>query len=147
MITLLMVMIIVVALCTRQIPAVILASVILIQDIAATNLDGWLYYVSDGFSNLVVLAILCLLSRPSKLTTNIIYLSFCSLILNFYGWIMWICYLSPQSYDKGFLILYSVAIYIILRGEGERNCNCDSLPFNDRESLVVYKLVSEEAKN
>lgn len=141
MITVLILLICVAALYTREKPALLLAALILGHDLASQSATGWGYYLSAATVDLTLVMALSTWAKPSRLTDGLLLLSFCSLLLNFYGWVIWFAYLPPNSYNLGFIVLYSVAIYIILRGKGARLDNPDILSFARAKSPMVYRAV------
>ena len=78
------------------------------------DISGVFYYLSAGAFDFIVLAIICVFIRPNWFSNCIIGISIMSLILNFYGWIIYELYLPPTSYNIAFNALYLLAILVFL---------------------------------
>lgn len=78
------------------------------------DISGVFYYLSAGAFDFIVLAIICIYAKPKWFSNQIIGISTISLILNFYGWIIYELYLPPTSYNIAFNTLYLYAILILL---------------------------------
>lgn len=147
MVSYLIIVLCVVAVWSGRIPALAFALFVVLHDQIASGLDGWGYYLSAGAFDVVALAIIAMFARPSRMATAFVYICVSSLFLNFYGWGIWLSYYSPRSYDISFLALYSVAIYVILRGDAARDEKCDnfrSIPtFWDKGAMVRQILLKK----
>ena len=144
--TILFIVICAVALYTRETPSLIFASLMVIHDLVSVSLDGWLYYLSAGAESLLIICIMSLFVKPSNLTNNIMYLSFASIVLNLYGFIIWALYLPPTSYDMGFIVLYAISIYVLLRGNGERIGRNNLFHHNNNKGVLCDGSTSSEAR-
>jgi len=133
-----------------RIPPLSYALFTILHDQLSIGMSGWDYYLSAGAFDVLSLSIIAIFSKPSRLAMSFVYICIASLFLNFYGWLIWLFYLPPDSYDISFLALYSIAIYIILRGDDvkdERYNNFNIVyPFWDKGSFIA-KALFKEARN
>lgn len=104
--------------------AVIFVFFAFMHDAIFGRADGWTYYISAGCFNLAVLLIVARACTPSRVSDGVLVVSFLALLSNFYGWVLWFCYLEPASYNLLFIGLYILTIFTILRGDDARDKGC-----------------------
>ena len=92
------------------------------------DLTGVLYYLSAGVFDLIVLLFICLRARPARFADIMVSVCAGSLVLNFYGWVIYEQYMEPISYNTASHVLYVFAIYVLLRRDWENDiCYLDWL--------------------
>lgn len=114
------------------------------------GLDGWQYYLSASLADVAVLVIISMSINPSRTTTGILYISFLSVIMNFYGYILWTNYLEPTTYNASFYMIYAMAIFVIARGDSAKlkgSGNRCIVPHADNKVDIMYRSLPEEARN
>lgn len=140
MIDYLLLLLCVVAVMSGRTAAIAFALFSVIHDQLFWSLPGWGYYLSAGAFDVIALAAIAILARPSRLATSLICICILSLFLNFYGWVIWFGYLSPVSYNVSFLVLYSITILVILRGDAAKNervCSFRVFPSAQHKSINI----------
>ncbi len=124
---------------TKNKIAIFFSAILLTHNTMSTNFDGWFYYISAAICDLLFIGIAALFIRPCYMVSDLLCLSFCSILLNFYGWLIWYNYLPPQSYINGFIFLYSLAILIIIGRQGARIDFGNIFRSVDNKSSLAYK--------
>ena len=95
------------------------ASAIVIHELLFGALGGLGYYFTDAVFSLLVIMRLEKIKIQSRMVSRLIIICVSSIIINFYGWIIWSLYLPPDTYNLLFLLLYSAVIAIMLREESD----------------------------
>lgn len=115
------------------------------------DLGGLFYYLSAGFFDVVVIAIICAYLKPSRFNDCLIGLSVLSICFNFYGWVIWYLYLPPESYNIMFEALYLIAILVFLwrdcASDTSYDKRRDSLFLSVRKSLCFHIPLFKKARN
>lgn len=150
MTSVLIVVLCVLAIWSGRTAALAFALLTVLHDQFFSCIVGWGYYLSAGAVDLAALAVMATLARPSRLTTGFVRVCQTSVFLNFYGWGLWLSGYPPVTYDISFVGLYSVAIYVILRGDAVKNERCDNFRiFSDIrcKGIMAWRSISKEAGN
>lgn len=113
----------------------------------STGLDGWLYYLSAGFTDVVIIGLLATTHRVSGTTGGLILVSICSVVLNIYGQVLWISYLPADSYNNAFTLLYALSVLIIIRGDDAGDFNIFDLFSPASKSRSILGHLSKEARD
>lgn len=154
MIATLLVIICIITLVTMHPVALAFALSCSVHKVFADMLPDTLYYLSAGLFDVLVIGIIAVFLRPSHMAQSFIWLCLFSLALNFYGWLIWFLYLPPVTYNIGFIVLYSVAIYLLLRKDMAKD-ERHSRPYNwdsvflaaRRKSIIACNTLQEESEN
>ena len=93
------------------------------HDMFMSGLNGISYYASAAGFDLAIIMLTANLIKMPKLTVDLHRICGISIALNFYGWIMWMLYLSPFSYNMAFAMLYIWTIIVLIKDEGVYNGN------------------------
>lgn len=103
-------------------------AVSLLHHITLGDADGFIYYASAAFFDLVVIF---LLSRITVIHVHVLFMQVICLlfiIANCAGWVMWYLYMPPTYYNLACYALYIAAILILLkRGGNGRNTTVNQL--------------------
>lgn len=105
----------------RRAVAAVFASTMLIHDwiFHAISSNLFLYYTSAGLVDLTVIMTITRLKRIPRLGVDVQIIAIVSMAYNFLGLILhWSGY-SPIMYTSLYAVLYSWAIFVLLRGEPE----------------------------
>ena len=138
-------LIIVIGLCSvfqstraRRDAALIFTVITMLHELLFYDRVGLFYYGTAALFDMAIIIGTANLTVVSSLIRDIHRISLASIVLNFSGWIMWQLYLSPASYNLAFILLYTWAIAVLIKGErkGARGARLDSwaysLRFNTR---------------
>tara|TARA_R110000782_G_scaffold58007_4_gene121469 strand:+ start:489 stop:950 length:462 start_codon:yes stop_codon:yes gene_type:complete len=96
--------------------AVIFVSFALMHDFIGPDLDGWAYYGSAAILDCIALILLSGIRPVTKMVFHLELILLFSIIGNFLGWVMWVNYMAPTTYDAGFVVLYLLALLALLKG-------------------------------
>ncbi len=132
----------------RMIVATIYAGLCVIHNIASVEFVGFTYYMTAGMFDLVILALLCSYGAAGRLTRNLISVCMVSIVLNFYGWLIWFLYQPPMTYNIASMALYLIAILILSEKEcsheyGLNQRHSSLLSFNYK-GTAIYRLLQKE---
>ena len=72
------------------------------------------YYSTAAIFDLVSMILMASIKPTPNIAVKLSFICVISICLNFYGWLIYILYIKPVTYDIGFIILYAVAIYVFL---------------------------------
>lgn len=112
----------------RRAAASLYAAMCLVHELTHIYTPGALYYILNGGLTSIVLAYLCRYGRCSQFTDNMIYVCIASILLNFYGLVIYQLYMDPASYNLAFHGVYILAILILLKKDREHGLDiCDRL--------------------
>lgn len=81
------------------------------------DVDGWLYYFSAAALDAAVVFFTLRLKIISPVIESIHSICYISIMMNFFGWLLWQLYLPPDAYNSAFLLIYAWAIMNLLRRE------------------------------
>lgn len=107
----------------RRTPALICALLLLIHDNFMVSLDGVLYYLSDAMFCFIIIFMTANLKETSRLIVKLHYIFLIGIVLNLYGWVIWMLYLPPTSYNVAFMLLYTSIIIVLLSWDGVEHGN------------------------
>jgi hypothetical protein len=144
MISILILLICISAIISKDIVAILFAMLIISHDIMAINFSGWMYYLSGATLDFAFILAVSMSAKPNKMVTALISLSFCSILVNFYGWVIWYNYMLPYSYNNAFVLLYSISIYVILRRHCARGGNNNIFSFSRLKSSLLHRRLQKE---
>ncbi len=99
----------------RFFAALVFVGATLSHDLLRDGLIGLAYYGSAALTDLGVIVMLSLLRPVSKLAVELQRLSFISICLNAFGWVLWISYEPPAAYDAAFLAFYVWALLVLIK--------------------------------
>ncbi len=120
--------------------AMLYASLCACHLVACTEFVGFWYYFSAGVFDLAVISVIYAYGAKIRLTDDFINISVASIALNFYGWLTWLNYQPPISYNLAMVALYFIAILSLLRKDcaDERS----SYKWSNRIRLFIDKGVA-----
>jgi hypothetical protein len=129
----------------RQKAALVFAGLTLLHEIVFKNLDGLWYYGSAAFVDMAIISITANLKYTPRLIRDLHRVCLASIILNASGWIMWMLYLSPVSYNVSFIFLYAWSVIVLLRrdrqyaGDNLLDSWADCFRFNNSAGFHNYR--------
>ncbi len=85
--------------------------------------NGYLYFLSSAINDLMIILVIANLKYITKLTENLMKISFCFIIVNSLGWIMWMAYLDLFIYQYAAMLLYMWTIVVLLNWDGIEDGN------------------------
>ena len=93
----------------------------LLHEIVSYSHTAIAYYGSSALSHLLIMTIINITIRPTKLALRLQYLCLLSIIVDFAGWIAWFSYLNHEVYNIAFYCIYvAAALQIIgITGNGK----------------------------
>lgn len=97
----------------------IFAMMTFIHNLFMAHLDGLPYYLSDAMFYAFVISATAMLPKISELTMSIHRICLAAIVLDVFGWVIWMLYLPPDSYNVAFMLLYAWTIIIIISGDRE----------------------------
>jgi hypothetical protein len=103
---------------SRMRPAMILSAFLVAHDMFLSELGGLSYYLSDAIFCALVITLTARLKKVPKLTIRLQRAMLAGIALNLYGWIIWMLYLDPITYNISFMFLYGYIVIELLRGDG-----------------------------
>jgi hypothetical protein len=92
--------------------ALIFICVTVIHEIFLSDLEGFIYYGSAAFFDLLIILLLSNIS--TKLSINLQNLCIFSMVLNFVGWLNWFNYMPPTVYNNSYILYYLMVLITIL---------------------------------
>lgn len=81
---------------------------------SALKLEGLAYYGLAAVFDLAFI-VTTISFRDSKMLDSLYNICLTSIVLNFFGWILWFVFVSPIVYDISFLCLYIWAVVVLLK--------------------------------
>ena len=81
------------------------------------NVEGWIYYFSAALLDASIVFFTLKLRVISPVIESLHAICYISILMNFFGWILWHLYLPPDAYNVAFLLVYAWAILNLLRRE------------------------------
>ena len=136
----------------RRTPALICALMLLVHDVFLSELDGLLYYASDALFCLMIITMISNLRETPELIIKLHKIFLIGIVLNLYGWIIWMLYLSPVSYNIPFMLLYGSVIIALLSWDGVEDGNyrmdgwANFFRVPDYKSLFSSRKISRQSK-
>jgi hypothetical protein len=106
--------------CRRHV-ALFYAAACLFLDRTHQYYSGYEYYLVSGTLSLLFLWFTCLRGKSSQFTDNMVYVGVTSLLLNFYGLVIYQLYMSPVGYDTAFSGLYILVMVVLLKGDKDHD--------------------------
>ena len=90
----------------------------LIHDMALTHLDGFLYYGSAALLDLFIIGVTSGIQPTPNLVIDLHRICMLSMVANLAGWLLWLAYFPPITYDVVFIGLYSWALWLFVKKDG-----------------------------
>lgn len=100
---------------TRVIAALVFATMIVVHDALLGEADGFLYYGSAAFADLIAITLLHKLAPLSKMALSLQRLSIVSICTNALGYLLWFAYAPAWPYDMAFVAVFAWAVWIMTR--------------------------------
>ena len=101
----------------RRFPALIFAFFIWLHCVSLSGLEGFWYFFTAGLCDVAIISLIACWAKVSSLSDSLITISILSVVVNFYGWLLWMSYLPVYSYNYSITALYLIAIISLLRGD------------------------------
>ena len=101
----------------RLFVAAMFGGLTLVHGTYLSGLEGLAYYVSAAVFDLTIVALIAAWPVATRLAVDLQRISVASIVLNMAGYVSWLVYWPHHAYDAAFYALYSVAIFVLLRGE------------------------------
>ena len=99
--------------------AVIFVGAALLFELVAPALDGWSRHGGSAIINLVAILILSGVRPACWMVYRLKLILLLSMLVNFAGWVMWYQYLPPTAYDAGLVVVFSLALFALIKGAGD----------------------------
>lgn len=100
---------------SRAIGAVCFAAMLVLHDLMLADADGFAYYGSAAFADLIVVALLHKLAPLSKMVLVLQRLSIVSICINAVGYVFWFAYLPAWPYNGAMIGLLALVIWVLLK--------------------------------
>lgn len=84
------------------------------HDVFLSNLDGLPYYGSAALFDLTTIMLTAYLRPIPQIVPRLHIVCLASIIMNCFGWVLWMLYFPPIVYNQSFIALYFAAIVAIL---------------------------------
>jgi len=97
----------------RALAAICFASLTLVHNLLSDYFSDINYYFSDMFLHLWIIFTLVALSEITDFILILIRICIGAIVLNIFGWVIYMLYLSPIYYNYAFASLYIYTIYIM----------------------------------
>ena len=112
----------------RREAALVFTVITMLHELLFYDRVGLFYYGTAALFDAIIILCTANLVVISGLVKSIHRISIASIFFNMSGWIMWRLYLSPTAYNVAFILLYTWAILVLLKGErgGARGNRMDS---------------------
>lgn len=107
----------------RRMTALVYSLLVLIHEIFFQGLNGYWYFITAALMGVSIMVIIANLQYTTKLTENLMKISFCFIIVNFIGWLMWMTYIDLLLYQYVSILLYITAIVSLLNWDGVEDGN------------------------
>jgi len=101
----------------RFLVASVFAWTCLLHSVISDSFSDIAYYMSAGFFDLIVIFVICVLSKPSKFNDYLLSICSSSIFLNFSGYLMYDMGMEPTVYNIAFAILYYVTALLFMSRE------------------------------
>ena len=92
----------------------------LIHELFISQISSLPYYSTAAIFDLMSMILMSNIKPTPILSLKLNTVCVVSIALNFYGWLIYILYIKPTTYDIAFIIVYAVVIYLFLVGDRER---------------------------
>ena len=100
---------------SRAIPAILYAFMTAMHYVCMDRIEGPVYYVAAAIIDFTCLSLAYWVSTKATLSYQIMMICFVSIIINTMGWIMYMAYMRPDTYNMLSLALYLWAIAVLLK--------------------------------
>ena len=95
---------------------------LLLHNWLCSDLTGLLYYGTAAAVDLFTITAITQLCQPTRLAVRVAKICTLSILANLFGWVIYMLYLPPWSYNAVFIAIYTAVILIMLDDtELERN--------------------------
>jgi len=120
--------------------AILYALSLAIQDAVFGDASGDIYFFTDAAAGSIVLAAICVYSKPSRFTDNMVILIVASILINCYGYIAYELYWPATGYEAAFHTIYLIAVFILTRAEADetRDSHIFWLPYYKIGDCSMY---------
>ena len=103
-----------------RVASLVFVVVNLLHEIVSYSHTAIGYYGGGALSQLLIITIINITARPTKLALRLQYLCLLSIIVDFAGWIAWFSYLNHEVYNIAFYCIYvAAALNIGITGNGK----------------------------
>ena len=84
------------------------------SDLLLSNETGLLYYYGSAVFDVATIIIISRVAKASSMALTIQKICLASIVLNFFGWVMWMLYMPPVMYNSLFIALYVCALLTLI---------------------------------
>ena len=98
----------------RKVASVFIAATLL-HCVIGEYIAGGAYYISAAVLDSAIITITANFKETSQITRDIHRICLASIVLNASGWVMYMLYISPVSYNLFFIFLYLWAIMVLMK--------------------------------
>lgn len=92
----------------------VFASTAVLSDLLLSPVGGFLYYIASSTAALAIIILTSSIRPITKLAVNLQKICLASIVLNFFGWVMWMLYMPPVMYNSLFIALYVCALLTLI---------------------------------
>lgn len=120
----------------RAYAGLMFACVSIIHYVLMFDVGGWAYYFSAALLDAAVIFFTIRLRIISPVIESLHAICYISILMNFFGWLLWQLYLPPDAYNAAFLLIYGWAILNLLRRESDDARGSDTIGMGHRHILT-----------
>ena len=98
----------------RLFPGLVFAGFAVLSDSLLASAEGYLYHMPSSIAALSIIILISFIQPITKLAVNLQKICLASIVLNFFGWVMWMLYMPPVMYNSLFIALYVCALLTLI---------------------------------
>lgn len=101
----------------RRVAALLFSVSAISHHAAMYYVDGWIYYFSAAMLDAFVVMLTIRMRIISPVIESIHAICYVSIVINAFGWCMWMLYMPPDAYNAAFLFVYAWLLITLLKKE------------------------------
>ena len=98
----------------RLFAGLVYSGLLIVNELLLFNETGLTYYAGSALFDLAAIIIISHAAKVSSMAVNLQKICLSSIILNFFGWVMWMLYMPPVMYNSLFVALYVCALLTLI---------------------------------
>ena len=98
----------------RLFAGLVYSGLLIVNELLLFNETGLTYYAGSALLDLAAIIIISHAAKVSSMAVNLQKICLASIILNFFGWVMWMLYMPPVMYNSLFIALYVCALLTLI---------------------------------
>lgn len=95
--------------------SVIYVGELILHDAVLGAETGLLYYLTAAAGSTLVIVFTGAVTPVPALIVRLHWICLISIVLNFYGWLIWLAYWEPVTYNAAFVLLYVAAFLALIK--------------------------------